>query len=657
MDELIPVVNELHDAFAELKLDVKLDLPQIAVIGSQSSGKSSVLESIIGSDLLPRGSGIVTRCPIVIQLQQIKAGEQEYVEFLHKPGKKYTDFNEARREMESRTEEMTNGIRGHVTSTPISVKVYSPHVLTLTLVDLPGLVMNAVGDQPKDIDRQIKEMVTNYVRPSNTIMLAVSPANADMATSASLRLAKQLDPEGERTLGVLTKLDLMDRGCDAREMLEGKQIPLRLGFIGTVNRSQADINENKDITAARKSEREFFQNHPAYKDIADKQGTEFLAKTLNKLLLTHIQNHLPGLKAHVEKLTVSMRKQQEQLGMLDECQMDPSARLLSLIKAFSDNINKSIEGEAIDGAKELVGGARIDYIFHECFYPYVMGIKSSKDLSDEYIRLTIRNRSGMQSTIFPSDQVFITLVKQQIRRLEDPAVKCVNFIYDELMKIVEVAAAKVDRFPNLRRKFVEIAQKMMQEYRTPTLGHVRTSIQAESGYINMKHPQMVEAARRIMAGPAMQVGPDGRPLPNQAQRLGPDGRPLPPGTAAGTALNAKPESRNSQMSDVPRNIQLGSSMSETETIQNNQIRDMVEAYFGITQRNVTDQVPKIITLLMITKLCDEMYPRLIQELYKESLYTELLAENSDVAAKRKATTSMMKCLKKANEALSRVRDI
>ena len=654
MEELIPVVNELHDAFAELKLDIKLDLPQIAVIGSQSSGKSSVLESIIGADLLPRGSGIVTRCPIVVQLQQTAKGSEPYVEFLHKPGKRFTSFDEARHEMEHRTEEMTQGIKGHVTSTPISVKVYSPHVLTLTVVDLPGLVMNAVGDQPKDIDRQIADMVTNYVRPSNTIMLAVSPANADMATSASLRLAKQLDPDGERTLGVLTKLDLMDRGVDAREMLEGKHIHLRLGFIGCVNRSQADINEKKGVDAARKSEREFFANHPSYRDIADKQGTEYLAKTLNKLLLSHIQAHLPALKAHIEKLTASMRKQQEQLGMLDECAMDPSAQLLSLIKAFSDNINKSIEGEAIDGAKELVGGARIDYIFHECFYPYVMGIRASKDLSDEYIRITIRNRSGMQSTIFPSDQVFITLVKQQIRRLEDPSVKCVNFIYDELMKIVESAAAKVDRFPALRRRFIEISQQMMTEYRSPTLNHVRTSIQAESGYINMKHPQMVEAARRIMAGPQQQpqLGPDGRPLPQVDAK----GRPLPP-PPQGTAMTAKADSRASQMNDVPRNIQLGQNMSETETLQNNQIRDMVEAYFSITQRNVTDQVPKIITLLMITKMCESMYPRLIQELYKESLYSELLAENADVAAKRKATTSMMRCLKKANEALNRVRDI
>ena len=636
MDELINVVNELHDAFTDLKMDIKLDLPQIAVIGSQSSGKSSVLESVVGRDFLPRGSGIVTRCPLVLQLVQQPKGSEEWGEFLHHPGKKYSDFDKIREEIERRTEEMTNGMRGHVTKNPINLKIFSPHVLTLTLVDLPGLVMNAVGDQPEDIEAQIESMVTEYVRPANTIMLAVSPANADIATSSALRLAKKLDPEGERTLGVLTKLDLMDKGTDAMEMLEGKQIPLRLGFVGVVNRSQADINSNKNINAARRAEKEFFQNHPIYSKVADTQGTEYLSKVLNKLLLAHIQNSIPELKEHVDKLTKNVLKSQEQLGMLDEVQMDHGSTLLQLIKAFSDNIRQCIEGEAIEGARELVGGARIDYIFHECFTPYVTSIKAGKDLTDEYIRLTIRNRSGMQSTLFPSDQVFITLAKQQIRRLEDPCVKCVSFIYDELLMIVERCVVKADRFPALKRRFIEISRDLLNKYRAPAIAHVRTTINAEAGYINIKHPQMQEASFRILN-------------PQHAQ---PENGAPPGATPAQVA-----QSRSTRMNDVPKNIQLGSTMSERESVQNSQIRDMVEAYFAICQRNVCDQIPKTISLLMIAQLCTDLYPKLIQELYKESLYETLLSESADVATKRKATSKMMKCLRIAQGALNKVRDI
>ncbi|EAN82315.1 dynamin, putative, partial [Trypanosoma cruzi] len=282
MNQLIAVVNELHDAFANVKMNIKLNLPQIAVVGSQSSGKSSVLEAIVGKDFLPRGSGIVTRCPLVLQLVQLpKTSEEEWGEFLHKPNKKYFDFLEINEEIKHRTVEIAGN--SAISERPINLKVYSKNVLNLTLVDLPGLVMNAVGDQPKDIDRQIKEMVTRYVAPVNTIILAISPANTDLATSSSLRLAKQLDPEGIRTVGVLTKLDLMDRGTDALDALTGKLVSLRHGFVGVVNRSQQDINDSKGMLAAREDERAFFHNHPSYSAIADRQGTEYLAKKLNQL--------------------------------------------------------------------------------------------------------------------------------------------------------------------------------------------------------------------------------------------------------------------------------------------------------------------------------------------------------------------------------------
>eukprot|EP00758_Cryptobia_borreli_P001665 Tbor_TRINITY_DN2429_c0_g1::TRINITY_DN2429_c0_g1_i1::g.2615::m.2615/K17065/DNM1L; dynamin 1-like protein len=637
MDELIGVVNDLRDAFVDLKMDVKMDLPQIAVIGSQSSGKSSVLENIVGKDFLPRGSGIVTKCPLVLQLAQLpKTSSEEWGEFLHKPGEKIFDFNEIKREIERRTEEITKSSNG-VSSTPINLKIFSPNVLTLTLVDLPGLVMNATGDQPKDIDRQIEEMVTTYVQPSNTIMLAVSPGNADLATSAAIRLAKKIDPKGERTIGVLTKIDLMDRGTNALEMLEGKTIDIRMGFIGVVNRCQADINENKNIIAARKSEREFFLSHPAYSTIADRQGTEYLTKTLNKILLQHIQLRLPELKAHIDKLHSSTLKQQEALWMMDEGKMDPSAQLLYLIKTFSDSINKSIEGEVADSAKELVGGARIDYIFHECFAPYVMSMVGAKELTDDVIRLSIRNCSGMQSTLFPSDQVFITLVKQQIARLEEPSVKCVNFIFEELMKIVESCSNKVERFPTLRQRFVDISLELMKKFRQPTIQHVRTIIKAEQEYINLKHPVMQRAVVGILTKNQNDQGESANI--NGQKVSGPNGF------------------RMSHMADVPRNIQIPTNVTAQETLQNSQIRDMVDAYFNICQQNVCDQVPKIITLLIIRQLCAELYPKLVQELYNEKLYTDLLSENKDLADKRRATISMMKCIKKAQEALSKVKDV
>ena len=106
-----------------------------------------------------------------------------------------------------------------ISSKPINLKIFSPNVLNLTLVDLPGLTKVAVGDQPEDIEQQIKEMLYSYITQDNTIILAVTPANQDIANSDALKLAMEVDPKGERTIGVITKLDLMDERTDARDIL------------------------------------------------------------------------------------------------------------------------------------------------------------------------------------------------------------------------------------------------------------------------------------------------------------------------------------------------------------------------------------------------------------------------------------------------------
>lgn len=92
------------------------------------------------------------------------------------------------------------------------MKIYSPHVLNLSLVDLPGITRVPVGDQPSDIEMQIRNMIMNYIRPKNAIIVAVTAANTDLANSDALQLAKEVDPEGRRTVGVITKIDLMDKG-------------------------------------------------------------------------------------------------------------------------------------------------------------------------------------------------------------------------------------------------------------------------------------------------------------------------------------------------------------------------------------------------------------------------------------------------------------
>ncbi|KAK6121601.1 hypothetical protein DH2020_044660 [Rehmannia glutinosa] len=171
-------------------------LPSVAVVGGQSSGKSSVLESIVGRDFLPRGSGIVTRRPLVLQLQKLEDGQQEYAEFGHMPRRRFTDFALVRKEIQDETDRIT-GKTKQISPVPIHLSIYSPNVVNLTLIDLPGLTKVAVEGQPESIVEDIENMVRSYVEKPNCIILAISPANQDIATSDAIKIAREVDPSGK----------------------------------------------------------------------------------------------------------------------------------------------------------------------------------------------------------------------------------------------------------------------------------------------------------------------------------------------------------------------------------------------------------------------------------------------------------------------------
>ncbi|KAI3683145.1 hypothetical protein L1987_83645 [Smallanthus sonchifolius] len=202
MESLIGLVNRIQRACTALgdygggdsALNSLWDALPSVVVGGQSSGKSSVLESIVGRDFLPRGSGIVTRRPLVLQLHKTDGGE-EYAEFGHMPRRRFTDFSLVRQEIQDETDRIT-GKSKQISPIPIHLSIYSPNVVNLTLIDLPGLTKVAVEGQPESIVEDIEKMVRAYVDKPNSIILAISPANQDIATSDAMKLAKEVDPSG-----------------------------------------------------------------------------------------------------------------------------------------------------------------------------------------------------------------------------------------------------------------------------------------------------------------------------------------------------------------------------------------------------------------------------------------------------------------------------
>uniref|UniRef100_A0A8C5DBK1 Interferon-induced GTP-binding protein Mx n=1 Tax=Gouania willdenowi TaxID=441366 RepID=A0A8C5DBK1_GOUWI len=489
MEDLIPLVNRMQDAFSAIGQNANLDLPQIAVVGGQSAGKSSVLENFVGKDFLPRGSGIVTRRPLVLQLMNCPT---EHAEFLHCKGKKFVDFDEVRQEIEAETDRMTGANKG-ISPVPINLRVYSPHVLNLTLVDLPGMTKVPVGDQPADIEFQIREMLMQFVTKENCLMLAVSPANSDLANSDALKIAKEVDPQGMRTIGVITKLDLMDEGTDAKDILENKLLPLRRGYVGVVNRSQKDIDGKKDITAAMAAERKFFLSHPSYRHLADRMGTAYLQKILNQQLTNHIRDTLPGLRAKLQSQLLSIEKEVEEYKNFRPD--DPSRKtkaLLQMVQQFSVDFDKCIEGsgDQIDTA-ELSGGAKINRIFHERFpFELVKMEFDEKELRKE-ISYAIKNIHGIRTGLFTPDMAFETIVKRQIGKIKEPCTKCVDMVISELVNTVRNCTKKLAQYPQLREEMERIVTQHIRDRESRTKSQVLLQIDIELSYMNTNHEDFI----------------------------------------------------------------------------------------------------------------------------------------------------------------------
>ncbi|KAJ3184422.1 vacuolar protein sorting-associated protein 1 [Gaertneriomyces sp. JEL0708] len=727
---LIKTVNKLQDAFAAVGVANPIDLPQITVIGSQSSGKSSVLENIVGRDFLPRGTGIVTRRPLVLQLinRPTSKGEvggvaasefnngpvsssgadtttvaqppsatnsanasnesvDEWGEFLHIPGKKFTNFDEIRNEIVRETDAKAGKNTG-ISPDPINLRIYSPNVLTLTLVDLPGLTKVPVGDQPKDIEKQIKDMLLKFITKPNAIILAVTAANTDLANSDGLKLAREVDPEGVRTIGVLTKIDLMDPGTDVVDILAGRVIPLRLGYVPVINRGQKDIEIKKKISAALENERNFFENHPSYKSKAQYCGTPFLARKLNMILMHHIRNTLPEIKAKIQAGLAKYTQELSQLGdILGDDKTSQSNIILNVITEFTNEYRTIIDGTSNEiTSDELSGGARVSYVVHEIYGSAIRSMDPFDQIKDVDIRTILYNSSGSSPALFVGTAAFEVLVKQQIRRLEEPSLKCAGMIYDELVRILNKLLQKqiFKRFPAMRERFYSVVIQFFKKCMDPTNKCVRDLIAAEACYINTGHPDFITGHKAMaIVGERLQAK---QAPPNQLLDRSDPSKPQhqrfqgPPGGAANPNATSSLPSRDpnadilNQMNQndgffgsffskkkkpgvlesPPPMLKATGTLTEREMMEMEVIKLLLLSYFNIVKRSVSDLVPKFVMLKLVQHTKEELQRELLAELYKSEVFDEALQESEFTKQRRGECRKMIEALQKADEIIAAV---
>uniref|UniRef100_A0A8B9HQP3 dynamin GTPase n=1 Tax=Astyanax mexicanus TaxID=7994 RepID=A0A8B9HQP3_ASTMX len=691
MQELIPLVNRLHDAFSAIGQSCNLDLPQIAVVGGQSAGKSSVLENFVGRDFLPRGSGIVTRRPLVLQLI---SATSEYAEFLHCKGKKFTDFDDVRREIETETDRVTGSNKG-ISSIPINLRVYSPNVLNLTLIDLPGITKVPVGDQPHDIEYQIRDMIMQFICRENCLILAVTPANMDLANSDALKLGKDVDPQGQRTIGVITKLDLMDEGTNARDVLENRLLPLRRGYIGVVNRSQKDIEGKKDISAALAAERLFFLSHPAYRHMADYMGTPYLQRVLNQQLTNHIRDTLPAFRSRLQAQLLLLDKEAEEYRHMNPDDPSRKTKALMLIQHFGLDFEKRIEGsgDQVDTV-ELSGGAKINRIFHERFpFELVKMEFDEKELRRE-ISYAIKNIHGIRTGLFTPDLAFEAMVKKLIVKLKGPCIKCVDMVVQELMATVRQCTHKLVAFPKLREETERIVNTYIRERESQAKDQVLLSLAIQLSYINTNHEDFIGFAnaqqRNNQTNRKASAG-------NQVIRKGwltINNISLMKGGAKDYWFVLTAESLSWFKDDEvclphPHHVLLekilclslsllvlmsvilsnphsatvdGESCVQAENFsmdpqlerQVETIRNLVDSYMGIVYKSIRDLMPKTIMHIMINNVKEFIHSELLAQLYSSGDQSALMDESPEQALRREEVLRTHSALK---EALAIINDI
>ena len=605
--KLINLIDRLRDCGVQ----EYIQLPRIASLGTQSSGKSSVLESIVGLDFLPRGDGVVTRRPLELRLCHISEGDPWAV-FAERKNIKFTDFNKVRETIEALTDEVCQEDK-NIVDKPIILNVYSPTCPDLTLIDLPGITRVPVGRQPKNIEEITKNMAKRYCDDPLTIILCVIAANSDIATSDGLKMAKEIDTNGVRTIGVLTKLDIMDKGTDARRALMGEEIPLALGYVGVKNRSKQDLVDKIPMKEAFKKEKQFFESHPVYKNMAPGYyGTNVLIQKLTKILFRIIRQHLPNI---IKSINENIKKAEEELSLLGEPMPTDEAGKLSLLwsmlNEYCDMYKNVLRGK-YDRKRSFLkdeGGYKVKSLFSKLLDEFVGDYKATKDYSDDDIGYAIDIHEGDSIPGFPSVDAFFYLLRPQLEKLKDPINECFNDVFSYLEYLSnKILEKSFSRFPTMINDVGEFVGKFLNDEKEKAKYLIDSIVETETNYLFTNDSEYMDNYTTFI--PKHQA-------------------------FASNAAPGKPQPAPSKV--------------DSKGLFIKEMRSRVEAYFKLIVRNLRDSIPKAIGNNLVRSIQENMKLKLYNMLHQSREVIEVLNEPESIMIRRKELTEQVKIMRNAQK--------
>ncbi|XP_016351089.1 interferon-induced GTP-binding protein Mx2-like [Sinocyclocheilus anshuiensis] len=589
LEESIRPYIDLIDTLRSAGIHKDLALPTIIVIGDQSSGKSSVLEALSGVPL-PRGSGIVTRCPLELRLKKVNVGVNWKAVLSYSNNKiEFVDSSLLENHVHAAQNELAGkgvGIRDDL----ITLEIMSPDVCDLTLIDLPGIARVPVNGQPQDIGNQIKRLIRKYIEKQETINMVVCPCNTDIATTEALKIAQEVDPDGKRTIAILTKPDLIDRGTETRilDIVHNKVIPLRKGYIMVKCRGQQQIDDNISLEEAAQMESDFFRTHEHFRCLLEEEKATIksLAVKLSQHLVGHIKKSLPQLNEQIKKKLWDLKNE------LKECEagppQDPKGAKQFLIKTltrFNEEIKSLSLGEQITE----------DHLFvqlREKFRKWHDHLNSTKtfchQLSQKY--------RGRELLGFSNYRTFENVLQRHVATHKAHAIKLLNIIKDIILQ-----------------QFTDVVYQCFQNY--PALQNITLN-----KIDNIQSSQQAKAEQRI----SEQFEMEGMIYTQDPIYL--------------KFLNEISDEKYSE--DQLPVLDKKSKYSE-----------MLQAYSEIVVQRMSDQLPMMISFFMLKETAQLLSTDMLSLLDGVNV-SELLFENSDVGRRRKDLQTSLDRLTAAQEALS-----
>eukprot|EP01113_Clastostelium_recurvatum_P038279 TRINITY_DN5709_c0_g1_i1.p1 TRINITY_DN5709_c0_g1~~TRINITY_DN5709_c0_g1_i1.p1 ORF type:complete len:670 (-),score=121.19 TRINITY_DN5709_c0_g1_i1:8-2017(-) len=658
-DNVRPLLDAV-DGLRDTLRGEKINLPSIVVVGDQSSGKSSVLEGISGV-ALPRGEGIVTRCPLVLRMVCLQEGEptplapitsssssssssstqqQEWKSPCARIGAEGEDDRWISIEkIESAIVKMTNkiaGTRSSVVDKPIHLTVYRPEVPDLTLIDLPGITRNAVGDQPKNIGDIIQAIIKQYITPEETIILNVIPANIDFSTSETLRMSREVDPNGLRTLGVVTKIDLATRGIANRLQAKGERdLPLKMGYVAVRNRSQAEIEGNISHEEARQVERDYFLAHEELRDLPPYfLGTDQLALKLCNIQAERIRAVLPQkikeIMAQSKAIEESIARLPKVHSSLVECQFHASGQLRD---AVSD-LTRLFQGDnaPAKGNKQLHITTRLMELFSN--FKKEVDRSTSEFLTDYYSRLVkdaMAENMGVGLPNFLSHPALQQLVTAEIHKLRSPCEALINDATSFMTRAVEDVGHRY--FEHTERLLPLVMAELstcIEKTKSKIDKRISQTLEIEENSVFTLSPYYLDLTKRINASIALHKNP-------------------PASTSVATvSLNPAAVSISDVTVDLTSLVR--APVADQPTVE---MQISVYAYWQVVYKRVVDQVALDIRHYFGCLVRRDMYDHLQRIFMTRNLLEDMRESEAAAHAREDLMTSSTR-LKKAMEVLRRI---